>query len=57
MHRLGFRGFWFRVQGSGFRVQTHSGTDDIWVVVKIMVPFWVPNIVRHRLLTVPKKGP
>ena len=27
-----------------------------WVAVKIMVPFWVPNI-RHLLLRVPKKGP
>ena len=26
------------------------------VVVKIMVPFWVPNIVRHRLFRVPKRG-
>ena len=29
----------------------------IWVVVKIMVPFWVPNIIRHLLFRVPKKGP
>ena len=28
-----------------------------WVVVKIMVPFWVLNIVRHLLFGVPKKGP
>ena len=21
----------------------------IWMVVKIMVPFWVPNIVRHLI--------
>ena len=28
-----------------------------WVVVKIMVPFWVPNIVRHLIFGVPKKGP
>ena len=25
--------------------------------VKMMVPFWVPNIVRHLLLREPKKGP
>ena len=28
-----------------------------WVVVKIMVPFWVPIIIRHLLFRVPKKGP
>ena len=27
----------------------------MWVVVKIMVPFWVPVIVRHLILRVPKK--
>ena len=34
------------MKGLGFRV-----------VVKIMVPFWVPNIVRHLLFKVPKKEP
>ena len=29
----------------------------IWVVVKIMVPFWVLNRIRHLLFRVPKKGP
>ena len=29
----------------------------IRVVVKIMVPFWVPIIIRHLLFRVPKKGP
>ena len=29
----------------------------IWVVVKIMVPFWVPIIIRHLIFRVPKKGP
>ena len=28
----------------------------IWVVVKIMVPFWVPIIIRHPILMVPQKG-
>ena len=28
-----------------------------WVVVKIMVPFWVLNIIRHLIFRVPKKGP
>ena len=30
---------------------------DIWVVVKIMVPFWVPIIIRPLIFRVPKKGP
>ena len=30
---------------------------SMWVVVKIMVPFWVPIIIRHLLFRVPKKGP
>ena len=29
---------------------------NTWVVVKIMVPFWVPIIIRHLLFRVPKKG-
>ena len=37
---------------------TVSGDDTgTWVVVKIMVPFWVPIILRHLILRVPKKGP
>ena len=35
----------FKVEGLG------------WVVVKIMVPFGVPIIIRHLLFRVPKKGP
>ena len=26
------------------------------VVVKIMVPFWTPSIIWHRIFRVPKKG-
>ena len=33
------------------------GSISTWVVVKIMVPFWVPIIIRHLLFRVPKKGP
>ena len=33
-----------------------GSTGCIWVVVKIMVPFWVPSIVRHLIFRVPKKG-
>ena len=29
----------------------------IWVVVKIMVPFWIPIIIWHLIFRVPKKGP
>ena len=29
----------------------------IWVVVKIIVPFWIPMIIRHLIFRVPKKGP
>ena len=29
----------------------------MWVVVKIMVPFWIPIIIRHLIFMVPKKGP
>ena len=29
----------------------------IWVVVKIMVHFWIPIIIRHLIFRVPKKGP
>ena len=29
----------------------------IWVVVKIMVPFWVPIIIQRLIFRVPKKGP
>ena len=29
----------------------------IWVVVKIMVPFWLTIIIRHLTFRVPKKGP
>ena len=25
----------------------------MWVVVKIMVPFWIPLIIRHLILRVP----
>ena len=31
--------------------------EVIWVVVKIMAPFWVPIIIRHLLFRVPKEGP
>ena len=30
---------------------------SIWVVVKVMVPFWVPILIQHLLFRVPKSGP
>ena len=35
---------------------SHEPQTFKWVVTKIMVPFWVPNIVPHLLFRVPKKG-
>ena len=29
----------------------------IWGVIKIMVPFWVPIIIRPLIFRVPKQGP
>ena len=29
----------------------------IWVVAKIMVPFWVLIFIRHLIFRVPRKGP
>ena len=28
----------------------------IWVVVKMMVPFWIPSIIRHLIFRVPQNG-
>ena len=41
----------------GWAMPVTCRTGIMWVVVKIMVPFWVPNTVRHLLFRVPKKGP
>ena len=35
----------------------NSSYSITWVVVKIMVPFWVPIIIRHLIFRVPKIGP
>ena len=34
-----------------------SEAFNMWVVVKIQVPFWVLYIIRHLMFRVPKKGP
>ena len=43
--------FWTRTCG-------YRGLNDVitWVVVKIMVRYWVTNIIRHLLFRVPKRG-
>ena len=44
----------------GLNLEVKSCFTDlvcIWVVVKIMVPFRVPSIMRHLIFRVPKKGP
>ena len=44
----------------GRRLQKHPEAEELLardMVVKIMVPFWVPNIVQHLIFRVPKKGP
>ena len=33
------------------------GSSIIRVVVKIMVPFWIPTTIRHLIFRVLKKGP
>ena len=30
--------------------------SNMWVVVTIVVPFWIPNIMRHLIFRVPQKG-
>ena len=45
----------FRIERLG--IQGLGVQGSIWVVVKIMAPFWVPIIIRDLLFRVPKKGP
>ena len=33
-----------------------NNNKNIWVVIKIMVPFWIPIIVRPLIFRVPKRG-
>ena len=54
-------------QGCGFQASgVYMGIEKqlwgsvkgaLWVVVKIVVPFLVPIIIRHLLFRAPKKGP
>ena len=41
--------------GSKQAQDTKDANASIWVVVKIMVPFWVLIIIRHLLFRVPQK--
>ena len=36
-------------------LDARRGPKLAWVVVKMMVPFWIPIIIRHPILRVPKK--
>ena len=40
--------------GMNFSDERYESLYPKWVVVKIMVPFWIP--IRHLLFRVPKKG-
>ena len=40
-----------------YTFSSSSKTSSTWVVVKIMLPFWVLNIIRHLIFKVPEKGP
>ena len=46
---------WKDVWGLLLKASSHN-KPNIWVVVKIMVPFLVPNIVRHLILTTTPVG-
>ena len=35
---------------------SYTASRTMWLVVKIMVPFWVPIITRHLLFRVAQKG-
>ena len=46
-----------RIFGPAGTVSEAERKKQRWVVVKIMVPFWVPIVIRHLIFRVPKKGP
>ena len=46
-----------KILGKLYSETKPASPTHIWVVVKIMGPFGVPNIVRHLIFRVPKKGP
>ena len=46
------------VVSSAAAATQHQGSNkkDKWVVVKTMVPFWIPIIIRHLIFRVPQTG-
>ena len=59
---FGIQGLGFGIQGVGFGIQSlelevWGLRFGIWAVVKMMVHFWIPIILRHLILRVPQKGP
>ena len=54
---MGYIPYILRAMRTSVSVQACTLGMCIWVVVKIMVPFWVPNIIRHLIFRVPEKGP
>ena len=48
---------WLQVGGLGGLPKVEDMRQTRWVVVKIVVPFWVPIIIRPLIFRVPKKGP
>ena len=42
---------------NNYNFQEIPKPKTIWVVVKTVVPFWIPIIIGHLIFRVPKKGP
>ena len=41
----------------GTEVEKQEVRKPMWVVIKIMVPFWVLRIIRHLVCRGPIRGP
>ena len=57
-------GIWMQVPKFSEECRIPSGNAmetrimyGICLIVKIMVPFWIPTIIRPLIFRVPKKGP
>ena len=44
-----------REKDSALKPLFKSGYGSVWVVVKIMAPFWIPIIIRHQYLGCPER--
>ena len=44
-----------REKDSALKPLFKSGYGSIWVLVKIMAPFWIPIIIRHLYLGYPER--